>query len=375
MNIRYYFVVPKLYPLFCLTLSLLVGIWWQSHNPYWFVSVALALLVASILFIACRKSITANPLYVALYLSAFFLGCFNYHHVVVKQQAFCRYTNNKQFDITGAITDIHQTTNPCVRYAITLKITTMFSVTEPNQIYHGNEHICLYAQSIHNLRVADTIVIKNVQFKTPKNHDFMQFLLKENIITSAQIHDCTIELANRPGYSWSRMVVEYKEKLLKNFRSCMDRETFLAFSSIFLGDPLAKKKEDALKSQLKRWGLFHYIARAGLHLVIFVSIWMFIFGLLPLPWAIRQILIILICSLYFFLTWPSIPFNRAFFTLIVVRMCGLFRLKTYYIPSLSLIALITLIENPVALFALDFQLSFGVTCALAWFNEIRTQYH
>ena len=374
MNIRHYFIAPKLYPIFCLTVSLILGICWQSFGMQWFISLSVAAIITSVLMIVSKTSGALQPLYIIFYCIAFLLGCFRYHNVVEAQQLFCDYTNSKTFDITGTITDIHQTTNPHMRYAITLQIMNMVPMACSDAIYHGNEHIFLYTQSTRNLRIADTITVKNVQFKTAKNHDFMMFLLKEHVTTSAPIHRCIIELLKRPNYSWSRTIAEYRNRLLMHFKQCMDKETYLAFSSIFLGDPLAKKKEDRLKNQLKHWGLFHYIARAGLHLMIFVSIWMFIFALLPLPWVIRQIFIILLCGLYFTLTWPSIPFNRAFFTLLFVRTCGLLRLKTYYIPSLSLIAFITLLENPIALFALDFQLSFGVTFALAWFNEIRSQY-
>ena len=234
MNIRYYMIVPKIYPLFCLALSLMLGTWWQSHEPYWFISVGLALIISSIILVLCRKTIAANPLYIALYLGAFGLGCFNYQQAIVGQQSFCAYTNGKNFDVTGTITEIKPTTNPYVRYAITLKMATMVAVPGPSDMYYGNQHICLYVQSIRDLRVADTIVIKNVPFKTPKNPEFMQYLLKENIITSATIHGHSIELVNRPNYSWPRMIAEYRQKLLKNFRDCMNRETFLAFSSIVL---------------------------------------------------------------------------------------------------------------------------------------------
>lgn len=375
MNIRYYFVVPKIYPIFCLTVSLILGIWWQSYEPHWLLSVGAAFALASGLMIFSAKLIAAKPMYIFFYLGAFFFGCFNYHRVIVAQQTFCTYTNGKCFDITGTIVDINQTANPYLRYAIKLNIKKIISATDPHVTYPETENICLYAQSLNNLRVADTILIRNLQFKAPKNPEFMRFLLKENMVTSAPMTHSTIELIDRPIFSWSRTIAEYKSKLLRSFRKSMDKETFLAFSSIFLGNPVAKKKEDTLKNQLKIWGLFHYIARAGLHLVIFVSIWMFILSLLPVSWSIRQCLIILLCGLYFILTWPSIPFNRAFFTLLFVRICGLLRLKTYYIPSLALIAFITLAVNPIALFALDFQLSFGVTYALAWLNEIRAQRH
>ena len=123
----------------------------------------------------------------------------------------------------------------------------------------------------------------------------------------------------------------------------MDKQTFLCFGSIFLGNPATKKQVEAMKSQLKMWGLFHYIARAGLHLVIFISIWMFILGLLPIAWWWRQWIMMLLATIYFMFTWPSIPFNRAFFTFLLTKIFTVCGIKAYYIPSLSLIIIVTLL--------------------------------
>jgi ComEC/Rec2-related protein len=318
-----------------------------------------------------KVCIAAHPLYIFFYIVACCYGSYSYYTQVTQQQIFCAYTEGRIFDITGTIIDIRKTTNPHLCYCIVLKLSDMKPADNQSLVPVAHEKISLYLNTKKNLRISDTIRIRNVKFKSSQNNEFMKFLLKEHITTSVSISQNSIELLKRPNLSLSRTITEYRNELLGNFRRSMDRETFLAFSSIFLGDPLAKKREDVLKNQLKTWGLFHYIARAGLHLVIFVSIWVFIFNLLPISWSLRQILIILLCSLYYILTWPSLPFNRAFFTVLLVRICGLLGLKTYYVPTLALIAFITIIENPCILFALDFQLSFGVTFGLAWFNEVR----
>ncbi len=373
MNLHCYFIFPKIYPTFCLTICLILGIWWQVHEPYWYWSLVIASIGTTTLIILRRKCLAFKLEFILFYVAAFFLGCFTCNRTLIAQRNFCTYTNGKNFDVMGTVIDINPTTNPYLRYSLRLKLKELVSTLNPSCRYRGKETLCVYTQSLHNITVADTICIHNVHFKTPKNIEFMQFLLKENIASSACVTKCTITMINRPFFSWARSISQYRDNLIEGFKQCMDSKTFLAFSSIFLGNPLAKKREDVLKNQLKIWGLFHYIARAGLHLVIFVSIWIFILNLLPIPWSIRKLCIILLCSVYFICTWPSIPFNRAFFTLLLVKVCELLRFKTYYIPSLAVITFITLLENPIALFALDFQLSFGVTFALAWFNEMRTQ--
>ena len=375
MNIGYYFIKQTLYPIVVLTFSLICGICSAYYDYIWIMAFFFCLIMAIIGIIFHRTHIAAHPIYIFFYLTAYCFGFHSYHKTIHRQQDFFQYTNGKTFNIKGEITSIHRTVNPYLHYSVHLKILNMTNSTnlENGNVYHNHDTLCIYLTSIHNLRIADTIEIQNIQFKTNQNTEFMNYLLKEHIISSAVADNKYISLINRPFFSLSRMVHEYKNRTLYRFKKCMDKETFLAFSSIFLGEPVAKKKEDILKSQLRVWGLFHYIARAGLHLVIFVSIWVFIFGLLPCAWFIRQLLIIILCSLYFILTWSSIPFNRAFFTLLFVRSCNLLKIKTYPVPAISFIALLTLIETPSALFALDFQLSFGVTFGLALFNEIKSK--
>lgn len=371
MNIRYYFLIPPLYPIFCLAISLILGIMVQVLAPYLLVHIAIGCFILSLGLLWYKKSIAAHPFYLILYLSAYCFGSFNYYKNISAQEHFLMHTQGKHFNITGKIVDIRRIPNPHMRYSIILQLETMGTSNNPQEVYHGHENILLYSTTLHSLRIADTIKVHEVQFNKTAHKEFMYYLLKEHITNSIVLNENVIDLIKRPPFSLSRLIHEYRNTLLHRFRKSMDKETFLVFASIFLGDPFAKKKEETLKSKLKIWGLFHYIARAGLHLVIFVSIWMFLLSLLPVSWTIRQILMLLFCSLYCMLTWPSIPFNRAFFTLILIRTSGLLGIKTFAVPALLCVGCITLIASPLALFALDFQLSFGVTFGLAWFNEMR----
>jgi predicted membrane metal-binding protein len=373
MNIRYYFLAPSLYPIFCLTASLIFGILVQAFAPYLFVHFTICFCMLLLGLLCYKKIIALHPFYIFIYLSAYCFGSFSYHKTITTQQQFCAYVQGKHFNLTGTIVDIRRIPHPHMRYSIILRLDTMSPSNNPLEVNHGHENILLYSTKLHNLRVADTIQIYDVQFKKTAHQEFLYYLLKEHVIDSSVLNENAIDIIKRPPFSLSRLTHEYRNSLLHRFRKSMDKETFLAFASIFLGDPFAKKKEETLKSKLKIWGLFHYIARAGLHLVIFVSIWMFLLSLLPVSWTIRQLLMLFLCILYSIFTWPSVPFNRAFFTLLLVRTSGLFRIKTYAAPSLLAVACITLITNPIVLFALDFQLSFGVTFGLAWFNEMRYQ--
>lgn len=364
----------KIYPTFCLFCALACGIWWQPvfKGPFltmvMLVGATVGLITWGILYGIKIHTLALQ----ILYISFFCAGIYRHALVINKQQELYAFINNHPCNIIGTIVDIQHTSTAYLRYAVTVSVNALCLSSDPEHRFKHTFLLRVYTCFGKNLCISDQIFVDQVAFKCHRNNDFAKYLLKDNILASVIITNRPINVIERPNWSCWRAIDHYRSYVLHTFNEDMEGHTYKAFASIFLGNMAAKKEETVIKSELRNWGLFHYIARAGLHLVIFISIWAFLLGLLPIPFAFRQVILIILCTLYFVLSWPSIPFNRAFFTFILIRICTLLRIRTYYIPSLSLIAIGTLMIYPLQLFSLDFQLSFGITYALAWFNEIRT---
>lgn len=361
----------KIYPIFCVSCALACGIWLQSLG----ICTLFIILVLVGVFIS---TVVLNMLYgfkvlmLAFYVPWVVLGMYLYARIINRQDELIKFIDNKPCNILGTVVDIQRTGNTYLSYALTVSVNMLCQSYNIDQKFKGTFLLRVYTCFGKNICISDRIFVDQLICKCPKKDDFAQYLLKESILISAVITERPITIVERPAWSCLRAIDHYRSALLNRFNQEMDEQTYKAFASIFLGNMQAKKDETVIKSELRTWGLFHYIARAGLHLVIFISIWVFLLGLLPIPFTVRQVLLILLCTLYFILTWSSIPFNRAFFTFILVRMCVLLRIRTYYIPALSLVAIGTLLIYPLQLFSLDFQLSFGITYALAWFNETKS---
>ena len=146
------------------------------------------------------------------------------------------------------------------------------------------------------------------------------------------------------------------------------------FSSIFFGNKHNKKYFfEKSKNQFKCWGILHFIARSGLHLMLFIFLWQLLFRLIPIPFAYKQWILIIFGIVYFFLSWASISFLRALFIFFAYKISPFFNTRVNLLHFLSLTALFMLINNPVLLFFLDFQLSFGLTFALVLFGQLQRQ--
>ncbi len=103
--------------------------------------------------------------------------------------------------------------------------------------------------------------------------------------------------------------------------------------------------------------------------MVLIGAWSFLLSFIRIPWIIVQILLFLLLGIYYLLSWPSVSFIRACIAWLCYQGFSLTGKSTRALHIISLTTLIVLLINPYQLFFLDFQLSFGLTCVLAWWQE------
>ena len=242
-------------------------------------------------------------------------------------------------------------------------------------IMQQNRNLSLYVTRIPTeLLVGDVIEITDLICKEIKNPSFGTYLAKEKISATLFLDNFTYTLLKRPTFSVARSLFYMRNTIFNSLRNKINKATFTLFSSIFLGNHTRGKKSDKkTKESFKIWGLSHHLARSGLHLVIFAMLWHFILNILPIAFLARQFLFILFVLLYALLSWSSISFERALLMLIFYKLTLFIKTSLHYIHLITLVTLLVLLLNPLQLFFLDFQLSFGLTFALAWFSAIESR--
>jgi len=216
----------------------------------------------------------------------------------------------------------------------------------------------------------DLIRIKNVTLKTAQgansisgNPRYSDYLIKEKILASLFTRKASYAIEERPAYSFTRYVHQKRVALARALQAKMPQKTFGYFSSIFLGNKQNRAIQEATP-YFKAWGIVHHLARSGLHIAIFILIWVLIFSSLPLFFLLKQGLLVLLCLTYAILSWTSISFMRSLtvFLLYELGICCNKQTNAFYLLLLTAISVLFL--NPTQLFFLDFQLSFGLTLAL-----------
>ncbi len=230
-------------------------------------------------------------------------------------------------------------------------------------------NLLIYSKKIE-IEVGERITLKRVQLKPIKSSSYAWYLIKEGIHATAFIDKPEYTSSPNKAYSLKAQIANMYGGLVEALKHKMSKPCFTLFSSLFVGDRSHNKWiVHKTTDEFSRWGILHYLARSGLHLVIFILLWHSLFMIIPLSFWIKQTLLTSLILCYAALTVPSVSFNRALIVFLLKKGSDFFYRPTHFMHILSTTALLILLYNPAHLFFLDFQLTFCLTMALALVNK------
>ena len=230
----------------------------------------------------------------------------------------------QKMTLHGTITSINHDTNYPQKTKLCITATSMCTDTSTA---HYAELLPAYLQIYSGLRIdlepGDTIVLENVMCNKP-SEDYARYLAREYIDATLFIKKEQIKHISRPYFSIRRWLYHKKKQCFAALQTKMSPQTFAFFSSLFLGDKKTNKKEmSSIKNNFKTWGISHYLARSGLHMIIFIAVWQLILIFFPLAYLYKELLLIALALIYCVLTIPSISFNRAVLAFLLYKLYAL----------------------------------------------------
>jgi competence protein ComEC len=210
--------------------------------------------------------------------------------------------------------------------------------------------------------------------QTRITEDISLFLRKNNIIHQLfnRTDFATCTYTNSPSPSILQKPQQYGVAWRNRFyRRCT--EGLSPLSKLYVGLIFFGNKEpgcDDVRMRFGHWGLAHFLARSGLHIVIFVLLITLLLRMVPIHSNAKHLLLFAVCLLYDALSWSSISFLRAWLLALLLIARHFIGRHTMYVHLLCLSAIGILAYNPCYLMAVDFQLTYALTFALTLFSGL-----
>ena len=354
------FVIKNLY---CAT-SLILGITF-AYSHHWLAPIILfGLLCLSYLCKAKTSLLLLIPLLFAAGYAR--LHQMAYHHQKAIDQIGTHMTH------IGTIATIEKAQNK--QYCHTLLVNITHYVEHEQQIAYAQPwRLQCYTKCTPKGQIDDTIQLDNIKISTKSKSSFSDYLKKEGIHATTFLSWNAQSILHHPTYSLTRTLHQIKYAILDNIRQKSSTQATTLISTIFFGNRLyVKQNYLKLKDLFCNWGIIHFLARSGIHLIIFVLFLQFFLGRIPAPFLAKQIILLCLTALYTALSWQSISFARAYFSFIWYKYCHVAGLQVNMIHIITMLGCLFLLFNPMLIFFLDFQLSFGITLVLAIANHYAT---
>ncbi len=364
---------------FSVLIFFITGIAFQANN--YSIKTILIILIIGLLISIAKKNLNTILKNSVLLLSSFFCGGYLYQIQQNKFENFRKLTNDKTFNITGTIKDIIKLEHSRFKKKIIFNVREIHEI-KSGSVYKENILIQIYTNTYKNIQIDNTIKIENLFFKSFNNNTYIDHLTKDNIATSLFESKFTNQFISQKKFSFPRWINKIKNYIFLNIKLKTCQESFALFSSIFLGNTknCSQKLMTEYRDFFQLWGLSHYLARAGLHMLIIIFLWSTLISSLKINFRLQQTILLMLIIIYYLLSWASIPFLRSLSMFLLYKTCIILNLQINSLHLLNVACFLMIAISPMQIFSLDFQLSFGLTYALIFLsiskqkNKISTNY-
>ncbi len=329
-------------------------------TPYWKYSSCITFL-----FLCLTYTKKNRLIFFTIFSLFFFAGLTRYYQ---QKEAYFSdlYFLQKPSTIQGTIVSVDQAESHGPS-STKIKI-TVDTIDYNNTTYSVNKDIYIFVPSWQKIWVIpyQKIKIENITLTHPKNSSYQSYLIKEKIWAVAHQQYFRYTTIKKPHefFIWTNKICN---KPFNKLSSNLSEKAYSLYLSIFCGKKIKSPESFQLKSLFQYWGLSHYLARSGLHLVLLLWMLWYLFSYIACRAMIKEVIMSTIIFIYYLTTFPSVAFLRSLCMYFAYVACKLLAIPINALHILSLITLTILLNNPYYIFFLDFQLSFSITFLILWF--------
>ena len=246
-----------------------------------------------------------------------------------------------------------------LRFSLSVRVTEIFQ----KEVYRMN--LSLEDGKIKVLKINNKYPLKNIYGKLgyKENGKYEGYFLVKSIKEYENIYFVELE-----DVKSTKIKDSFLEKYLQTLFNRAEENYSYGIRNInraiLLGDNTRIKKD--LKDKIRYIGLSHIFAMSGLHIGLVIVIFYFIFKKTVKNKRLIEILLLISITLYYLSVKESPSFTRAYIMAVVYLLGKLFYEKVDLRKTLFVSAIISILINPIAIFSVSFQLSYGAMIAITY---------
>ena len=246
-----------------------------------------------------------------------------------------------------------------LRFSLSVRVTEIFQ----KEVYRMN--LSLEDGRIKVLKINNKYPLKNIYGKLgyKENGKYEGYFLIKSIKEYENIYFVELE-----DVKSTRIEDSFLEKYLQTLFNRTEENYSYGIRNInraiLLGDNTRIRKD--LKDKIRYIGLSHIFAMSGLHIGLVIAIFYFIFKKTVKNKRLIEILLLISITLYYLSVKESPSFTRAYIMAVVYLLGKLFYEKVDLRKTLFVSAIISILINPIAIFSVSFQLSYGAMIAITY---------
>ena len=246
-----------------------------------------------------------------------------------------------------------------LRFSLSVRVTEIFQ----KEVYRMN--LNLEDGRIKVLKINNKYPLKNIYGKLGYKEDgkYEGYFLVKSIKEYENIYFIELEDIKSKKIEDS-FLGKYLQTLFNRAEEDYSYEIRNINRAILLGDNTRIKKD--LKDKIRYIGLSHIFAMSGLHIGLVIVIFYFIFKKTVKNKRLIEILLLISITLYYLSVKESPSFTRAYIMAVVYLLGKLFYEKVDLRKTLFVSAIISILINPIAIFSVSFQLSYGAMIAITY---------
>ena len=246
-----------------------------------------------------------------------------------------------------------------LRFSLSVRVTEIFQ----KEVYRMN--LSLEDGKIKVLKVNNKYPLKNIYGKLgyKENGKYEGYFLVKSIKEYENIYFVELEDVKSTKIE-DNFLERYLQTLFNRAEEDYSYGTKNINRAILLGDNTRIRKD--LKDKIRYIGLSHVFAMSGLHIGLVIVIFYFIFKKTIKNKRLIEILLLISITIYYLSVKESPSFTRAYIMAVVYLLGKLFYEKVDLGKTLFISATISILINPIAIFSVSFQLSYGAMIAIIY---------